>query len=100
MSAEGEHIFDHCCQSILRPNALSVGDVLRADVDGHIFLTAYLSGTPECKFVLNDRSVSGPDVKGAGLCDYRFHQCVHLNEFDAKRAISFVPPDGEFQLMR
>ncbi|KAI6008089.1 Mu homology domain-containing protein, partial [Pisolithus marmoratus] len=26
--------------------------------------------------------------------------CVRLNEFDATRTISFIPPDGEFELMK
>jgi AP-2 complex subunit mu-1 len=33
----------------------SKGTVLRADVDGSIMMRAYLSGTPECKFGLNDK---------------------------------------------
>lgn len=33
------------------------GSVLRADVDGQILMRAYLSGTPECKFGLNDKLV-------------------------------------------
>ncbi len=33
------------------------GAVLRADVDGQIMMRAYLSGTPECKFGLNDKLV-------------------------------------------
>jgi hypothetical protein len=32
--------------------------------------------------------------------DCQFHQCVKLGRFDADRIISFVPPDGEFELMR
>jgi hypothetical protein len=35
----------------------STGAVLRADVDGQIMMRAYLSGTPECKFGLNDKLV-------------------------------------------
>ena len=35
----------------------SKGSVLRADVDGQILMRAYLSGTPECKFGLNDKLV-------------------------------------------
>lgn len=31
--------------------------MLRADVDGQIMMRAYLSGTPECKFGLNDKLV-------------------------------------------
>lgn len=33
------------------------GAVLRADVDGQVLMRAYLSGTPECKFGLNDKLV-------------------------------------------
>ncbi|CAK5264175.1 unnamed protein product [Mycena citricolor] len=81
------------------------GNVLRADVDGHIQMRAYLSGTPECKFGLNDKLVIDKSQGGAGgdaveLDDCSFHQCVRLTDFDATRTISFVPPDGEFELMR
>lgn len=31
--------------------------------------------------------------------DIRFHQCVLLSRFENDRTISFVPPDGEFDLM-
>lgn len=85
------------------------GTVLRADVSGQIIMRAYLSGTPECKFGLNDRLL----LDGAGkasttraaagsvtLEDCQFHQCVKLGKFDTDRIISFVPPDGEFELMR
>lgn len=96
----------------------ATGTVLRADVNGQIVMRAYLSGTPECKFGLNDRLTLGDDgvdaktgnMKGqkatraaAGsvtLEDCQFHQCVKLGKFDQDRIISFVPPDGEFELMR
>ncbi|KAL8188168.1 UNVERIFIED_CONTAM: AP-2 complex subunit mu [Gekko kuhli] len=32
--------------------------------------------------------------------DCTFHQCVRLSKFDSERSISFIPPDGEFELMR
>jgi AP-2 complex subunit mu-1 len=80
------------------------GNILRADVDGHIQMRAYLTGTPECKFGLNDKLVIDKNDKGVSdaveLDDCRFHQCVRLNDFDATRTISFIPPDGEFELMR
>lgn len=67
-------------------------------------MRAYLSGTPECKFGLNDKLVIDKKDQGGGdaveLDDCRFHQCVRLNEFDSTRTISFIPPDGEFELMR
>lgn len=96
------------------------GTVLRADVSGQIIMRAYLSGIPECKFGLNDRLLfdntdirrnedSGADTRtratraAAGsvtLEDCQFHQCVKLGRFDTDRIISFIPPDGEFELMR
>lgn len=96
----------------------ATGTVLRADVNGQIVMRAYLSGTPECKFGLNDRllldgeSLTAPSGNTAGtkatkaaagsvtLEDCQFHQCVKLGKFDADRIISFIPPDGEFELMR
>lgn len=92
--------------------------VLRADVAGQIVMRAYLTGTPECKFGLNDRlTIADDDADQPGmrtnknhaaeaaagsvtLEDCQFHQCVKLGKFDADRIISFIPPDGEFELMR
>ena len=31
--------------------------------------------------------------------DIKFHQCVKLPKFDKERAITFIPPDGVFELM-
>ncbi|KAF8443546.1 Mu homology domain-containing protein [Terfezia claveryi] len=94
------------------------GTVLRADVNGQIVMRAYLSGVPECKFGLNDRllldgdGLTRPSGNKGGqkatraaagsvtLEDCQFHQCVKLGKFDTDRIISFVPPDGEFELMR
>ena len=67
-------------------------------------MRAYLSGTPECKFGLNDKLVIDKNERGVSdaveLDDCRFHQCVRLDEFDSQRTISFIPPDGEFELMK
>lgn len=67
-------------------------------------MRAYLSGTPECKFGLNDKLVIDKSERGQSdaveLDDCQFHQCVRLNEFDSDRTISFIPPDGEFELMK
>ena len=37
---------------------------------------------------------------GVEIDDCTFHRCVRLGKFDADRTITFVPPDGEFELMR
>jgi AP-1 complex subunit mu len=34
------------------------------------------------------------------LEDIKFHSCVRLSQFERDRSIAFVPPDGEFNLMR
>lgn len=37
--------------------------------------------------------------KAVELEDVKFHQCVRLSRFESDRTISFIPPDGEFELM-
>eukprot|EP00920_Eleutheroschizon_duboscqi_P025766 GHVT01063611.1.p1 GENE.GHVT01063611.1~~GHVT01063611.1.p1 ORF type:complete len:414 (+),score=7.46 GHVT01063611.1:380-1621(+) len=102
------------------------GQVLRADVKGQIIVKCLLSGMPECKFGMNDKvlmnrgtdqtatiprtgesSIQSKPTKGMGvpaargieLDDCRFHQCVRLSKFALERTITFVPPDGTFELM-
>ena len=62
---------------------------------------------PECKFGLNDKLIMEKEsVDGAGastgveIDDCTFHRCVRLGKFDSERTITFIPPDGEFELMR
>ena len=38
--------------------------------------------------------------KAIEMEDVKFHQCVRLSRFENDRTISFIPPDGEFELMR
>ena len=33
------------------------------------------------------------------LEDVKFHQCVRLSRFEKDKTISFIPPDGDFELM-
>ncbi|MCH90724.1 AP-1 complex subunit mu-2-like, partial [Trifolium medium] len=61
-------------------------------------------GMPECKLGLNDRvllEAQGRTTKGKAidLEDIKFHQCVRLARFENDRTISFIPPDGSFDLM-
>ena len=32
--------------------------------------------------------------------DATFHQCVNLGAYETQKTVTFVPPDGEFELMR
>lgn len=86
------------------------GTVLSSDVTGRIMMKCFLSGMPECKFGLNDklmlqseeakRRTRGSRYKPIDIDDVTFHQCVKLGKFDSDRTISFIPLDGEFELMR
>jgi len=84
---------------------------LRADVAGQVMIKCLLSGMPECKFGMNDKVVmskesrnpsnpNAPKKGGVVIDDVAFHQCVRLGKFDSDRTINFVPPDGDFELMR
>lgn len=59
---------------------------------------------PELKLGLNDKVLMdahgrSDKNKSVDLEDIRFHQCVRLSRFENDRTISFIPPDGEFDLM-
>lgn len=41
----------------------------------------------------------GEKSKAVELEDVKFHQCVRLSRFENDRTISFIPPDGESELM-
>lgn len=43
--------------------------------------------------------LTGGKSKSVELEDVKFHQCVRLSRFENDRTISFIPPDGEFELM-
>ena len=101
------------------------GDALRASCSGRVVLNAKLSGMPELKIGLNDTlgdeakggrnnpnvddSKGGIDLpmpslahkrKTIDLDDLQFHHCVNLSKFASDKVVSFVPPDGEFELMK
>ncbi|CAL6326092.1 unnamed protein product [Bathycoccus prasinos] len=105
------------------------GDALRASCSGRVVLNAKLSGMPELKIGLNDslgdeakggrNKPNAVDAGGDGkdmdfrgmpslankrktidLDDLQFHHCVNLSKFASDKVVSFVPPDGEFELMK
>jgi len=81
------------------------GTVVRSEVTGALKFRTYLSGMPECKLGLNDKVLldqnrgGGAKGKSVDLEDIKFHQCVRLARFENDRTISFIPPDGAFELM-
>jgi AP-1 complex subunit mu len=83
------------------------GTVISSEILGAIKMKCQLTGMPELKLGLNDKAMfeaqgradAAAAKKAVELEDIKFHQCVRLTRFEADRTISFIPPDGEFELM-
>lgn len=79
------------------------GNVLRSEIVGSVKMRVYLSGMPELRLGLNDKilfqNTGRGKSKAVDMEDVKFHQCVRLSRFENDRTISFIPPDGEFELM-
>lgn len=104
----------------------SQGQIVKNEVMGSVKIRCYLSGMPELKLGLNDKilfdvrgttnsaasssagggevttsshSASQSNAKSVELEHVKFHQCVKLAKFEQDRTISFIPPDGDFELL-
>ena len=69
----------------------SSGAVVSSDVSGSVQAQSNLSGVPDLLLTFNE-----PDL----IDDCSFHPCVRYNRYEKDRVVSFVPPDGPFELMR
>lgn len=88
----------------------SNGDVLSADVNGRITMRSCLSGMPEVKLGLVVNAGGGPvsadqihtsnQMEGSYVKGVTFHPCVNLGRYNESQILSFVPPDGEFELAK
>jgi len=67
------------------------GGVISSDVSGSIQAQSNLSGVPDLLLTFNDATL---------IDDCSFHPCVRYTRFDKDKVVSFVPPDGPFELMR
>lgn len=67
------------------------GNVVSSEVSGILEVNCKLSGVPDLTLTFVD-----PEL----IDDCSFHPCVRYNRFERDRVISFVPPDGVFELMR
>mmetsp|Transcript_26376 Transcript_26376/g.61895 ORF Transcript_26376/g.61895 Transcript_26376/m.61895 type:complete len:231 (-) Transcript_26376:153-845(-) len=65
--------------------------MVSSEVTGMVQANSRLSGIPDLTMTFID-----PDV----IDDCSFHPCVRYNRFERDRVVSFVPPDGAFELMR
>ncbi|XP_072347160.1 AP-1 complex subunit mu-1 isoform X2 [Scyliorhinus torazame] len=79
------------------------GNVLQSEIVGSVKLRVFLSGMPELRLGLNDKVLFELTGRGKSKAvemeDVKFHQCVRLSRFENDRTISFIPPDGDFELM-
>ncbi|CAM9537972.1 unnamed protein product [Ascophyllum nodosum] len=67
------------------------GQIVSSEVSGTIQANSRLSGIPDMLLIFQDPSV---------IDDCSFHPCVRYGRFEKDRVVSFVPPDGHFELMR
>lgn len=68
-----------------------MGQTISSEVTGLVQANSRLSGIPDLCLTFVDPSV---------IDDCSFHPCVRYNRFEKERVVSFVPPDGPFELMR
>lgn len=85
------------------------GNAIEQKATDKVYITAFISQSPECRLVLNDRmadqvqSTSGllPLGRAISLHNVISHQCVDKDAFDMNRSIRFYPLDGvKFQLLQ
>jgi AP-3 complex subunit mu len=69
----------------------TMGNVVSLDVSGSIQCQCHLSGIPDLLLTFKDPHV---------IDDCSFHPCVRYGRFERDQVISFVPPDGNFELMK
>ncbi|CAK4611593.1 unnamed protein product [Aphanomyces euteiches] len=67
------------------------GDMLQCEIHGTINGNSRLSGVPDLTMIFRDPTV---------MDDCSFHPCVRIARFENERVLSFVPPDGQFELMQ
>eukprot|EP01116_Phalansterium_solitarium_P021694 TRINITY_DN6846_c0_g1_i1.p1 TRINITY_DN6846_c0_g1~~TRINITY_DN6846_c0_g1_i1.p1 ORF type:complete len:421 (-),score=60.97 TRINITY_DN6846_c0_g1_i1:153-1415(-) len=70
----------------VEPNGIPIA----IEVSGKIMSLSKLSGMPDLTMSFNQPSL---------LDDVSFHPCVRYNRWEQNKVVSFVPPDGSFELM-
>merc|ERR1712023_103354 len=66
------------------------GSMLSGGIRGEILVNSKLSGMPDVLVSLRNPSV---------VQNCSFHSCIRHRRFERDRALSFIPPDGEFCLL-
>ncbi|OMH83658.1 AP-2 complex subunit mu [Zancudomyces culisetae] len=80
----------------------SKGVVSKMEVEGRVIVKSYLSGIPKCTLGFNQKLLKSipndsEQPNKMEITDRVFHQCVEQSEGNV---IKFIPPDGQFELMR
>ncbi|KAJ3449860.1 adaptor protein complex 1 [Anaeramoeba flamelloides] len=81
------------------------GTVVSSEIIGNVHANVKLSGMPKLRLGLNDKILfkhakgGEKNNKSVEMDDIKFHQCVKLSDFQNDQSITFIPPDGEFELM-
>jgi AP-1 complex subunit mu len=82
------------------------GQTINSEISGSLKMKTFLTGMPELKLGLNDKVLfealnksESAKRKAVDLDDVKFHHCVRMDKFKINRSITFVPPDGSFDLM-
>jgi len=68
-----------------------MGQTISSEVTGMVQANSRLSGVPDLTLTFVDPTV---------IDDCSFHPCVRYTRFEQDKVVSFVPPDGPFELMR
>ncbi len=79
-------------------------NIIKSEIIGVVNADCQLSGMPDLKLGLNDKAyyeAQGRTSKNKAVefNDIKFHQCVRLGRFENERLVTFIPPDGKFELM-
>lgn len=69
----------------------TIGNVVSFELAGFIQVLSKLSGIPDLMLTFKDTNI---------IDDCSFHPCVRYTRYEKDNIVSFVPPDGNFQLMR
>ena len=69
----------------------SSGAMVSSDVSGSIQCQSHLSGIPDLLLTFKEPQL---------IDDCSFHPCVRYSLYEKDGVVSFVPPDGNFELMR
>jgi AP-3 complex subunit mu len=67
------------------------GQIISSDVSGSIQCQCHLSGIPDLLLTFKDPTL---------IDDCSFHPCVRYARYERDTVVSFVPPDGDFELMK